>query len=786
MVNEKINKLSVKLKYCHGIGRFCEDFSFYGGNDPCKTHLIYAANGIMKSSFTKTFQSIQNDNAKDIKDHVNDSAKPSFEIYAYTPDGKKQAITPNEICAIPSFYDLNQALNCFVDNSSKHATSLLVDPKLKGEFDVIYSDIEEKEVALLKDLAILSRLKKSENTLDELLMSFGYKNFLELLIGLKDQIELFSDELELSNLDYSVIFNKKVIDEIDKNDNFKTHLEEYLSRYDELIKGSKYFKEGVFGLVNQESIQDSLSKNKFFNANHGLVLNDKTGVEKEKKISTIEEMESIFKQEYSKIVNDEELGKRFEKFKKLLNNQNQELRNFKELIERKRSDGKDILHLIPDPKEFKKKTWLAYLKKKQDDLNSLLDLYLKNKNKLDEITAKANSETKRWQETIDEFQKRFNAPFKYIIENTSDSVLGKTLPQLKTVYVDINEKPTPMAFEQLKRILSTGELRAFYILNILFEIEYRRKNKQRTLFVFDDVADSFDYKNKYAIVEYLSEILEEEFFYGIILTHNFDFFRTLKSRLSNKKAWIAEKKEIEIKGLKLYEIKLDKAGKEELDPFDLLRDKLIKGSASDDELVCMIPFARNLIEYTKGKDDPDYKKLTALLHIKSTTSSIKFSELIQIYKNVFGITYNIEFGSINDGACILDAIYRLAYDLESSNDVAFRIKSKLILSIASRLKTEEYMIKKIEEITGESFDLGTITRDQFRELYQIFLEKTNKNEVDLKKELKIIKSVSLITPEHIHINSFMFEPILDMSFDEIKAIHNEVIENLAIKQEILV
>jgi hypothetical protein len=781
---EKINKLSVKLKYCHGIGSFCEDFSFYGGNDPCKTHLIYAANGIMKSSFTKTFQSIQNDNPKDIKDHVNDSAKPSFEIDAYTPDGKKQAITPNEICAIPSFYDLNQALNCFVNNSSKHATSLLVDSKLKNEFDVIYLDIEEKEIALINDLAISSRLENSDAVLKEILETFESDNFLELLINLKDRLELYSDDFELSNLDYSVIFSQDVLKAIDKDPSFQQKISEYLDRYNQLIRESKYFREGVFDLLNQEDVQKALEKNKFFQAQHGLYLTDKTSQGSNKPVSSLDEMKKIFNEEYSQIINEKELEKRFEVVKKILD-KNPVLRNFKSSIERKRSEGKDILHLMPDPKEFKKKTWLAYLKKKQDELNSLLDLYLKNKNKLDEITEKANSETERWQETIDEFQKRFNAPFKYIIENTSDSVLGKTLPQLKTVYVDIDKKETPMAFEQLKRILSTGELRAFYILNILFEIEYRRKNKQRTLFVFDDVADSFDYKNKYAIVEYLSEILEEEFFYGIILTHNFDFFRTLKSRLSHKKAWIAEKKEIEIKGLKLYKIKLSVARKQDLEPFDLLRGKLIKGTASEEELVCMIPFARNLVQYSKGENNSEYERLTALLHIKDITSSIKFSELIQIYVKVFGIADNVAFESINSEYCVLDTIYRLAHDLEDSNDETFRIKSKLILSIASRLKTEEYIIKKIEEITGESFDLGTITRNQFRELYQAILEKTSKNGVDLKKELKIIKSVSLITPEHIHINSFMFEPILDMSFDEIKGIYNEVSNNLSVKGAVL-
>ncbi|MFO0704840.1 MAG: hypothetical protein U0517_02585 [Candidatus Andersenbacteria bacterium] len=69
---------------------------------------------------------------------------------------------------------------------------------------------------------------------------------------------------------------------------------------------------------------------------------------------------------------------------------------------------------------------------------------------------------------------------------------------------------------------------ALYILNIIFEIRARKKANQKTLLIVDDIADSFDYKNKYAIVEYLKDISEDDNFFQIILTHNFDFQNNLK------------------------------------------------------------------------------------------------------------------------------------------------------------------------------------------------------------------------------------------------------------------
>ena len=81
-----------------------------------------------------------------------------------------------------------------------------------------------------------------------------------------------------------------------------------------------------------------------------------------------------------------------------------------------------------------------------------------------------------------------------------------------------------------KEHLSSGEKKALYILDILYDIEARKKNSKNTLWIIDDIADSFDYKNKYAIIQYLDEISNHPSFNVIILTHNFDFLRTIAER----------------------------------------------------------------------------------------------------------------------------------------------------------------------------------------------------------------------------------------------------------------
>ena len=61
--------------------------------------------------------------------------------------------------------------------------------------------------------------------------------------------------------------------------------------------------------------------------------------------------------------------------------------------------------------------------------------------------------------------------------------------------------------DELLNVLCTGEQRALYMLNIIFEIRAREKENYQTILVLDDIADSFDYKNKFAIIEYLKEIV---------------------------------------------------------------------------------------------------------------------------------------------------------------------------------------------------------------------------------------------------------------------------------------
>ena len=78
------------------------------------------------------------------------------------------------------------------------------------------------------------------------------------------------------------------------------------------------------------------------------------------------------------------------------------------------------------------------------------------------------------------------------------------------------------------------------------------------------------------------------------------------------------------------------------------------------------------------------------------------------------------------------------------------------------------MIEKINDEIFVSSIQGNQTHklsEKYRELYP-----------DDKKANAIITEINLITPENIHINSFMYEPIIDISIDKLTQVYSKVLE----------
>ena len=354
---------------------------------------------------------------------------------------------------------------------------------------------------------------------------------------------------------------------------------------------------------------------------------------------------------------------------------------------------------------------------------------------------------------IYKFNYRFHVPYELRLENRAETILNKETPYIKYTNIDSTGPKEYKGKDHFLNFISTGEKRAYYLLVNLFEIEKRKRRKEKQVIVIDDIAESFDYRNKYAIVEYLAELKECKNLILVILTHNFDFYRTIYSRLNVLNIYIANRNN---EGRILL-----KEGKYVR---DIIKNVLIKNIESPKCMIALIPFARNIVEYTKGKKAKDYYELTEYLHLKYHTASLNMSDLMQIISANLFINNKTVFS--NDNQNYLECLFDEA-DNVSVTDDNIAIENKLLLSIAIRIKAESFMISKLPNkiIKGQE-DCENQTSYFFTKYREIFPMKV--------QECEILRKVLILTSENIHINNFMFEPIIDISLEELKTLYKEI------------
>ena len=236
-------------------------------------------------------------------------------------------------------------------------------------------------------------------------------------------------------------------------------------------------------------------------------------------------MEEVISKEKVSILKDKKLADKFDAVAKQLD-ANVTLRDFRKYL----LDNEPVLAQLNNVAKFKQTLLKSYLKTHDDAYFDLMKKYEAATKRRKEIEEDARNQRTQWEKVIDEFNERFFVPFRLEPRNRTELILGnKSIIDLDFTYHDGNED-VKVERRELLTALSTGERKAFYILQVLFEIETRKKEDRETLVVVDDLADSFDYQNKYAIIQYLKDISEDGLFKQLIMTHNFDFFRTIESR----------------------------------------------------------------------------------------------------------------------------------------------------------------------------------------------------------------------------------------------------------------
>ena len=728
-----MQKIKINLGNCYGIKKLKKDFDF---SDKA-AFIIYASNGSMKTSFTKTLKDISN------------GESPKEEVFGrettcVIENENNEPIKAEEIFVIES-YDANFY--------AKRMSNLLMNKILQEKYNSITGDMVDGKNEFIASIKTLVGSKVSPE--EECLQAFSSSNFLETMETLIDGniSEMEDSGLDFSNIDYLSLFDPKVEAFVKDDKNYRL-LAEYGSQYDALVENSTFLKKGTFSQYNAATVSGALNDNGFFIAGHEILLQD--GVH----IKSAADFEKILLEEKQKILSDPKLLKRFDQIDKKLS-ANASLRNFRNIIE----NYPELVTQLVSYESFKRKSWICILKNQISEVAALVELYKKAKEEIGKIQSEAQKESARWRQVVDIFTNRFFVPFAIEISNQEDVVLKNSVPTLSFKYKECDEA-TEIERSKLNTILSGGERRALYLLNIIFEMEALKEDNRKMLIVADDIAESFDYKNKYAIIEYLMEHYSCDLFNLIILTHNFDFYRTVSSRMlgSNRRhCLMAIKKEEEI---------ILKDGQYLKNVFTSWKDRFEK---NDIILIASIPFIRNIVEYIDSEGASDYILLTKLLHMINysegkSTKEICLADLEKIINAVWRTNKTIAENRQNK--TVYELIIEVANNISSdpnADDVA--LENKIALSMAIRLVAEEFMIQQIIDDCGTDEKIKEIDSNQTGKLLSLYKQCSGTK----KDMLPILEEVSLMTSENIHLNSFMYEPLIDISILQLKKLYGTLL-----------
>lgn len=717
-----MNRITIDLKHCYGIKALKKDFDF----SKTSAYAIYAPNGVMKSSLAQTFKSAVD--GQPSEDRIFPGRQSSRSI---TDESGKQIEGDRILVVLP--YDEQFG-------PTEKTSTLLVDAALRKEYEQLHVAIDTAKEALLK--AVRQQAASRRDFEQEISSAFTNSGDFELATTrIRDELGK-QIESPFASVKYDTIFDDKVLKALDTKD-LRTAIEEYIRRYNELLAASTYFRKGSFDYYNAGQIAKSLADHGFFEAKHSVNLKTPDTT---REISTQKELEGIITKEKEAILKDKQLRKSFDAVEKQLS-RNAELREFCRYLQ----DNETLVPQLSNVPKFKEDVLKSYLKVHYALYQQLMEKYDAAAKRKKEIREEARKQQTQWQQVISIFNDRFFVPFQLEAKNQIEVMLGNDeVIKLGFTYIDGTEK-AEVDKSKLMKVLSTGERKALYVLNVIFEIQRRSKDKQETLVVVDDIADSFDYQNKYAIIQYLKDISEDGLFKLIIMSHNFDFFRTLESRfVGYPYCLMASKSENGVALVQATGIK------------NVFANDWKKNFFTDSKKkIASICFLRNLVEMTTGDDDPIYIQLTSMLHWRPDSAKITVGQLDQAFNSLC----KTNGSSPNSDKHVCDLITAQANACLTTQGQP-NLENKIVLAIAIRLATERYMIAKIKD---DKFVAG-ITDNQTQSLIRRF----KKEFAGEKDAIKILDMVALMTPENIHINSFMYEPILDMSDDHLRKLYREV------------
>ena len=698
--------------------------------------IIYSPNGVMKSSFADGLETLSdNENPKDIFNDIDGI----YEI-EYNDGVVNKVITDTSS---------DKKMNLFVFRGEDISKEIFLNPELANI--VISSELKEQyEIKLLlindkmdriKEIVILNLLegklgtKPSETKYHNFMLQFGGNSLLERINNFLSKSHKIIKE-DISEIKYENIFNSKteqIFTESDFAEQAKKYNELKDKKLDEIIFNNE------FGISQLQDSHTNLIKNNYYKAGHKLLIND---------VQLDEQgVATLIKNTIESVYESEEMLTIFNKVKSTLD-KNADTRKLREEF----SKNSWLFEKLSNSQQFKIDFIFTKLDSFLGEMLSIKDEMEIIMKDISAIFEDAKKYVSTWDEVIKKYNQRFvNKYYEIKIKDKPNAVIGLEQPQFINVFKGTNDEISEEEFNRF----SSGEKRAIYILYFLFEVERRKQLGEKFIIVADDIVDSFDYKNKYSMIEYLGELSSDSQIQIIILTHNFDFYRSCRHSFGNKLksqlfAFLNQNGEVD-----LFDI-----SSTDYESFNLIEKW--KDEADPLSLIALIPFLRNIIELKDGKNDPDYLKLTDHLHYNLTTGKIDLTDLSAIYGE-----FSINCTSANNTKyfdVLLDEVKKM-----NSSISEIDLKSKTVLSIFIRVASDYYLLNEYRRLNNGSNPVIPPNSRWSKNLRNLVFPQLSE------QGKEIINKSNVIAPPFAHVNSFMYEPLIDVGTETLFDVANELI-----------
>lgn len=674
-------------------------------NNSLSQDIIYSKNGVFKTSFAKCLHELSFGDEMNVKDRItNNPAKIKIKIinseFENTNLKNKFIVFSREI------YEKKKK---FLSNYDEELKLLTIRQNDKEYIeDLIYGDTEEP----LIELEGLS--KKIGINFNKAMELLGNKNegYLDNILNILKLIDE-APVMQLTEINFKKIF-QKTYDFIENSD-FKESVTNYINIVNKRIKEELF--DDNFDENNCLSFLDTIKKQGYLSKekHRGLIIQDR-------EYYNFEELEELFKNTITKIIENPEVLEKNRELLKTIGNSTESITIKKEIIDnpilvKELSLGrKELIRIALKNSGLQTKYWIGILENTRKELKKVLN--------------KVKSKKSYFEKAIDIYKKRFHPVFDIEIVNKQESMLGLEMP-----YISFKHRSNPnyvLEEEKLYEILSSGEKTTLNIIK--FIVEYISNKNNNPIIVLDDIVETFDYSNRYAFIEYINDMVKDEVTI-IILTHNFEFYKTLSSRIPS---------------LRRLTVFVDKKGIVNIQKNkNIFRNmENILNITNEESIYFAIPYLREAKYILKE----DTTILTACLHYKEITKKLILEDILNFFPS-----YELK---IDVKKSYLDGLKEIANKIKDFDE--FDLAKKTILSIGCRIFLEE-------KIINDNFSLvEKIKENQFANLKNIYENQLEDNVIQL------MEKVQLSTPEFIHGNAFMYEPLVDIDGKYLMEIYNEI------------